>query len=367
MSLINQMLRDLEQRQAGARHQNDPFRGLTSTPGQRTSRLPLLVLGALVIVLAGGLGYLWWDRGREPAPEPAPIATTNADPAPTAPVVPPSPAVAEPAVPPVVQAEPAPAPTPVPPPAEVASVPSATPPSPVAPKPQTAPKPAAKPRPKPAPAAEAPSPAPEPESAPVTKTMRALTPRQQAAAACQQGYAALRDGRKAEAEALFKQALEHDAGYSEAREALAGLWLAAGRWVEARGLLEEGSRLHPDNARFRFYLSRVRLQQGEAQGALAVLEEGLSQVQPDGDYLATAAALHQRLGNPVLSAERYQQALALDGRQGAWWLGLAIALEATGKGGDAAQAFRRALETGLDPKLAAYARERIEALRQTAE
>src|SRR5690606_31400482 len=121
--------------------------------------------------------------------------------------------------------------------------------------------------------------------------------------------------------------------------------------------------LHPEQASFHLFLSRVQLQQGELQGAVDTLEQGLARGRPDAEYLATAAALHQRLGDMAKSAARYRQALALDPSRGTWWLGLAIALERLPDPAEAAKAYTRALGAGLEPKLAAYARDRAEALR----
>jgi MSHA biogenesis protein MshN len=60
-------------------------------------------------------------------------------------------------------------------------------------------------------------------------------------------------------------------------------------------------------------------------------------------------------------------ALALKPARGAWWVGLAISLEALGRGQEAARAYRTALaETELNADLINYARARVTQLDVTA-
>src|SRR5262245_28992912 len=81
----------------------------------------------------------------------------------------------------------------------------------------------------------------------------------------------------------------------------ADLALEAGRAEEARGLLERGLVLKPDDPHFKARLANARLALGEFQGAIEVLE-GLIQ---SGQ---TAAALRYNLGYALMHVGRYAEA-----------------------------------------------------------
>jgi MSHA biogenesis protein MshN len=106
--------------------------------------------------------------------------------------------------------------------------------------------------------------------------------------------------------------------------------------------------------------ARTALADGRADDALAALA-----AQPHGsaERDALEAAALQQLGRLAESGQAYRRALAQEPDIGAWWAGLGISLDAEGRGAEALDAFREAQRRGpLDPALADYLGERVEAL-----
>lgn len=169
-----------------------------------------------------------------------------------------------------------------------------------------------------------------------------------------------RSGQPAAAEERLRRALALTPGRPEVRSLLARTLLQQGRAVEAKGVLAENLEAHPERAIDRELLARVRMGEGDLEAAVGLLEEGLAQGnRNDPDYQALLAALYQRTGAFGQSVEAYRTALAARPEKGVWWMGLGIALEGSGKAGEAAQAYRRAFGRVGKPDLKAFIRGRL--------
>lgn len=106
--------------------------------------------------------------------------------------------------------------------------------------------------------------------------------------------------------------------------------------------------------------ARSALAEGRADAALAALAE---QPTTGAERDALEAAALQQLGRHADAEQAYRRALQREPDIGAWWAGLGIALDASGRGDEALVAFREAQRRGpLDPALADYLGERVEAL-----
>jgi MSHA biogenesis protein MshN len=147
-----------------------------------------------------------------------------------------------------------------------------------------------------------------------------------------------------------------------ARELLAGLYVETGRLTEATALLDRGLKLAPRNPGLSVLLSRLLTEQGEETRAAAILGEALTTHPSDAELNALAAALDTRAGHNEQAVLHYRAALAARPGDGRLWLGLGIALEATGEQRDARDAYQRAQLSGLDPAPQRYALGRIAAL-----
>jgi len=357
MSLINDMLRDLEARRAT--EQRVPAGLLRAAghaaPARGRPRLLLIAVTLILLLLATAVAWLAWQRYTTPAPATAVapvIAPVPALPPTTMPAAEPTPApagTATAAVPTTGQAEEAP-PAPMPPAAVVtAAVPEAAPPAATPPAAEPVAQPATRRAPPSAPLA-------------VEKTVRPPTPQLQAEAEYQRGVNALRGGNQAAAETALRAALRLDGAHLLARETLAAVLLGAGRLIEADEVLEQGRRQFARNPTLALLLARLRVEQGHTGDAVTVLEQTLHAATSRADYLAFLAALYQRELRYEESIESYGRALALQPQQASWWAGMGISLENAGRKADAVKAYEQAAAGALPPQLQDHVRNRLKAL-----
>lgn len=371
MSLINDMLRDLEARRAAER-QPPPglLRGLGAATGtSRRQRTLLFALLAALVLLVGAVAWLAWARFGAPHAETraeAP-AMAMAQAAPAAPI-----ATAEPTNPPTTNTAVPAATVGTVEPATVAEGNVAAPAISTPPAITTV---AAAPAPTPKPEARISKPAPErpvtiaapvapAEPAPMAmeKTVRPPSPQQQAEGEYQRGVNALRAGSHAAAESAFRSALRLDGEHLLARETLAAMLLGAGRLIEADEALEQGRRLFGRNPTLALLLARLRVEQNQIGAAVTILEQSLHAATARADYLAFLAALYQRELRYDDSIESYGRALALQPQQASWWAGMGISLENAGRNADAIKAYEQAAAGQLPPQLQDHVRSRLKAL-----
>jgi len=116
-------------------------------------------------------------------------------------------------------------------------------------------------------------------------------------------------------------------------------------------------------AGLRLLRARALLEQGNLDTAVATLQSRVPPVADGIEYRVTLATLLQQAGEAEESAGHWSELIAYDDSRGAWWLGLAIALETGGRTRSAVQAYAQAATLpGLSPSLADYARQRLNAL-----
>lgn len=366
MSLINQMLRDLEERRAAAREPYDLQRDIRPLPPPAgRPRWPLAIGGAVLL----GLGAWAATHSLFPAATPAPPAPPPA--VTQTPSVPALPIAA--ALPPVTAEEgdsqalrlslglkdvppepPAPAA-----PANPASVPApAASPSPVpaAPPAQTAGTVAL-----PAPPKEVPAPAkPVAAEGSIEKTVVPASPRERAEMEFRRAQAAQAAGRPDEAGEALNAALRHDPTHVPARQALIRAHLEGRRGEAAESALREGLDVVPGQIGWAMSLARLQVERNDMATAHATLTRHAAQGARSADYLGFLGHVQHRLGQYRDATASYQGALRLTPGEGRWWLGLGLAQEADGQVGEARESFRRALAAGnLSPELVAVAEHRL--------
>jgi len=173
----------------------------------------------------------------------------------------------------------------------------------------------------------------------------------------------LNQGRVSEAEAQLALALKADAAHVPARQAYVALLLELRRVADARDLLREAAvAVNPAHAPFTLALARIHAEQQDYAGALGVIDSAGTAAQ-GAEFQSLRAVVLQRLGRHAEAAAAYQQALRSGPQHAATWMGLAISLEALGHRAEAAQAYRRALGAGaLAGEAKEYAEARVKAL-----
>lgn len=203
------------------------------------------------------------------------------------------------------------------------------------------------------------------QTAPVAPTAidrqeRPLAPVERAENAFLAGIAALRNGHAIEAEARFRVALDALPAHVGARQALLGLMLDSRRAVEAESLMRSGMIANPDQVSFAMVAARLQAQRGDAVAAILTLESVQGPGSGHADFVALHAAMLQRIGRHGEAAERYGVAIGLGNALPVWYIGRAISLQQIGKDAEARACFRQAIDTGnLPPELRAFAERQL--------
>ena len=341
MSVINQMLRDLDARDASAQERAGlppRLRSLPPTGKAKAAQWPTLLIGMGIGALLSGVAVgIFMDGGR--APEPATSAAAQVVP-PARPqtgedgamklstlIVAQSEKPAEPAF----GAAPAV-------PAVPAAKPSAAPPRPSAAEP-------AKPR-EPKQAQPAPAAAEPAADAQIDKRSKGGAARDMAEAEYRKGMQAVKRGESAAGLPFFQRAIELDPTLARARQAFLSVLVSGKQWAEARQVAEQGLALDPAQSGWAVILARLQFEQGDAAAATATLERHAAHARGDADFQGLFAYLLQKQQRPAEAAERFKAALTLRPNEGRWWFGLGLALESSGHPGEAKEAYARAREAG---------------------
>ena len=174
------------------------------------------------------------------------------------------------------------------------------------------------------------------------------TPQQRVDERYREALRKLNEGQASQARIDLVEVLQTQPKHSGARLALVGLELDGKNAPQAERLLREGIQLQPQESAFTMVLARLEVERGDAAAGLATLNRGLQFAAGDPEYHAFMAALFQRANRHTDAIEHYQ--VALRQREAANWLvGLAISLESTNRAGDAEQIYRRAQQSNALP------------------
>jgi MSHA biogenesis protein MshN len=389
MSLINQMLQDLEKRQPGGEAGTPPPQEVKAVLRHR--RMPYFWPALLLLVpAAGGLAWLLL-RGAAPdtAIAAQPVAAVRPAPVAQAPSAEPAQVPAETA-PPATQIQPSqvqpsgsspenaqPVGPAMKPSTELATAgkpvdTTAKPAQPIPPIQAPAPLVVAKQQlaviaPK-EPAQIVPGEAKDKGALTVTavaKQVRETTPQQQAENEYRKALALLQQGRVAEAIDGLGLALQLDANHATARQTLIGLLMESRRFGEAERRLHEGLSLDRAQPELAMSLARLQVERGDSNTAITTLERTLPHAVDRADYHAFMAALLQRGERHREAIEHYRQALRRSPHSAVWQMGLGISLQAESRFQEAREVFNRAKAANtLSPELQAFVEQRLKQLGQ---
>jgi MSHA biogenesis protein MshN len=198
---------------------------------------------------------------------------------------------------------------------------------------------------------------------PVEKQLREPTAYERAELEFRNAVSRLRQGRVGDAEAGLRAALNEDRSHSAARQALIALLIDSGRNADAEQVLRETLAVNPRQPRHAMLLARLELERGDAAAAAGTLEAARQYAGVDAEYFAFLAAVYQRLGRHEPAVQLYTDALSVAPGNAIWMMGLGISLQALQRAEEARSAFRSAAESKtLNPELQAFVEGRIREL-----
>ncbi len=198
--------------------------------------------------------------------------------------------------------------------------------------------------------------------APATATMMRRETGDAATAAARsaaRGLVAMRGDDLPGAERLFREALTIDPGVGTVWGYLYSTLVRASKPAAAEQALRRGLISAKEPAPLAKLYARLLLDRGEKDAAVGILRTHRPVAATETEYDAFLAALLQQLGQYAEAGEIYRKLLTIEPGSGSWWIGLAMSSDSIGNRPEALSAFQRALRTdSLKTPLATYARRR---------
>jgi len=186
------------------------------------------------------------------------------------------------------------------------------------------------------------------------------SPRERAETEYRKAIAAVNQGRTAEAVDGLRNVLRHDPLHIASRQLLLKLLLEGKRPDEAAQVLQDGLQGQPAQIGWAMSLARLQVDRKDLAGAWQTLNYSLPAAGSNADYQGFTAHVLQRLGRYNEAAEHYQAATRLSPGDGRWWLGLGLTLEDEGRVSEAREAFLRARQSGnLGAELSALVEQKL--------
>jgi hypothetical protein len=193
--------------------------------------------------------------------------------------------------------------------------------------------------------------------------IRTLSPLQRDRQIARQAEILIRAGKAEAAESQLRKQLATQVPSSYSAELLVSLYIHQQRFSEAEQLLSELLAKNTQDARLLLSRARLLLAKSEYAQAVAVLtglRPPLNELPQYYEMLGVAARQNQQY---ELSVQTYQQLLSFDSSRGDWWVGMAIALDLKGDSTMARNAYLRAMQArDLSTALRDYAQQRMAVL-----
>ncbi len=185
-----------------------------------------------------------------------------------------------------------------------------------------------------------------------------LSPKALAANKISQAEKAMERNDIAKAESLFEEILMVMPTHETARKQLAALWYGKKYYQDAINLLSQGIALEPQAEEMRLMSARIYYEQGQARPAYNILKpvsrSNSSEVQT---LLANVSAELNEHEDAIFA---YRQLISLQPDVGRWWLGVAVSLDSLGKFVPARDAYKQSIaRNNLSTSAMQFAQQRL--------
>jgi MSHA biogenesis protein MshN len=184
-----------------------------------------------------------------------------------------------------------------------------------------------------------------------------LSPKDLASKKMAQAEQAMLNQNIKEAEQYFEEILLIFPEHQAARKQLAALLYGRQEIQQAVNILAQGVQLTPENPEFRLMQARIYLDKGYQQEALATLKPLSTTL--NVEYQSLLATVAQSLKSYDVAKVAYTQLIKIQGNQGRWHLGLAISHDSLGEYQEAYSAYNNAINAyGLSESALSFAKQR---------
>ena len=175
----------------------------------------------------------------------------------------------------------------------------------------------------------------------LTISKKQPTPAELAATKLSRAKSALNDGKLPLGESLLEEAIILQPYLFEARQELAALWFGQQRFNHAKNLLRQGIVISPVHAEYRLMLARILATEGKYTQAFRVLNE----LDDNNaiDYQLALANMAVQSGHHSAAISAYNKLLVMRPDQGRWWLALAISYDSNEQYSGAVSAYKKAI------------------------
>ena len=202
-----------------------------------------------------------------------------------------------------------------------------------------------------------------PDVVSINKKMTDLTPEEWHDEQLNKALEAMQDGADERAISLLELILTQFPASVEARENLAAIYLSYEEMGKANDILDGGLKFEPRNLRLTTMKSRVLVAQGRHQDALKLLQQFNPDINKAPDYYGLLAAIYEALGRMTEAGSLYQTLVKIDPSNGQYWLGFGMALENKQAHQQAIDAYKRASQSeNIQPSVRFYAEDRLKIL-----
>ncbi len=197
----------------------------------------------------------------------------------------------------------------------------------------------------------------------VVKKSRTMSPGEQAEDLYQRGVKAAKGSQRQDSLRYWQQALRIQPEHLLARKQSILALIATNRSL-TDSLFSEGLILH-DPLALRKWYARALLPVAGAADAAAILNGQEVSVAQDPEFRALQAGLWQQSGNYTRARLAYLDLLQMFPAKGLYLFGLAVSYDQLAEHEKAIEVYRRALKSDLDADLKSYSQLRLDALKQT--
>ncbi|MDP7593309.1 MAG: tetratricopeptide repeat protein [Litorilituus sp.] len=195
----------------------------------------------------------------------------------------------------------------------------------------------------------------------MTVSRRQLTPSELVAQKLHKAEKAVNRNQIATAEKLFEEVLIIEPSHKQARKKLAALWFGRKSYQQAINLLSQGISLDKQDSELRLLKARIQVQQGQHEGAYQTLHPLAHIEQQDYQVLLANVAHHIHAYESAINA--YKLLIKIQPYSGKWYLGMAIIYDKNSQFILAKPAYAKALSKhDLSKTSAEFAQQRMQAL-----
>ncbi|HSI44712.1 MAG TPA: tetratricopeptide repeat protein [Methylophilus sp.] len=169
-------------------------------------------------------------------------------------------------------------------------------------------------------------------------------------------------GRLSEALATLRQALVTYPQSEDARQLLAAYLFETKQEVEAVSLLQAGLKRYPEQVGLSKSLAKWQLSHNQPEAVLVTLKPNINVLARDAEAQWMVAIAHQQLNQHQAAVPFFERALLLHPGQPQWVVAYAISLQASGQNAQALQQLQAVQGLPLSDRLAEFVGQRIRQL-----